>query len=165
MRSRLAHDGPATPPRCPECGGAMKRREGSRGPFLGCVAFPSCRGTRKLHVTAAPADDADLPRDEAPGLTDVLITDLRRAAEHLGVAVDILRRHAPELDRLLPKVTDATGVLPGPTFRSACSGCDVETDVCCFASLRVIWCAACYRAWLRAPDYRQLPLRFDGEPT
>ncbi len=59
-------------------------------------------------------------------------------------------------------MTDARSALPGPTFRSFCSGCDVEADVCYLVQLRVIWCEACYREWLRAPDYRQLPLPFDG---
>ncbi len=90
-------------PTCPECGSAMKRREGTRGPFLGCVTYPACRGTRP--VSAALVEDTDPPRSDAPGATDVLITDLRPAAGHLGAAVDILRRHAPELDRLLPKAS------------------------------------------------------------
>jgi formylglycine-generating enzyme required for sulfatase activity len=31
---------------CPDCGGPMKVRKGTRGVFLGCAAFPKCRGTR-----------------------------------------------------------------------------------------------------------------------
>lgn len=33
---------------CPRCGSPMKKRSGSRGPFLGCTRFPDCRGTRDL---------------------------------------------------------------------------------------------------------------------
>jgi formylglycine-generating enzyme required for sulfatase activity len=32
--------------KCPDCGGPMLLRVGKRGPFLGCAAFPACRGTR-----------------------------------------------------------------------------------------------------------------------
>lgn len=29
---------------CPNCGGNMKSREGSRGPFFGCAKYPACKG-------------------------------------------------------------------------------------------------------------------------
>ncbi len=32
---------------CPECGGAMKLREGRKGFFLGCAKYPKCKGTRE----------------------------------------------------------------------------------------------------------------------
>jgi DNA topoisomerase-1 len=32
---------------CPECGGAMKLRQGRGGYFLGCAKYPKCRGTRQ----------------------------------------------------------------------------------------------------------------------
>jgi DNA topoisomerase I len=32
---------------CPECGGAMKLREGRKGYFLGCSKYPKCKGTRE----------------------------------------------------------------------------------------------------------------------
>ena len=38
--------------RCPLCGAAMARRQGSKGPFWGCRAYPSCRGTRPDEPTA-----------------------------------------------------------------------------------------------------------------
>jgi hypothetical protein len=38
---------------------------------------------------------------EVPGPTGALITDLREAAGHLGRAIELLRRHQPEIDQLL----------------------------------------------------------------
>lgn len=35
-------------PSCPRCHAPMKRRVGSRGPFLGCTGYPKCRATREL---------------------------------------------------------------------------------------------------------------------
>jgi formylglycine-generating enzyme required for sulfatase activity/serine/threonine protein kinase len=34
--------------RCPDCGGPMRRRDGKYGAFLGCVAYPHCKGSREL---------------------------------------------------------------------------------------------------------------------
>jgi DNA topoisomerase-1 len=36
---------------CPDCGAAMKLRQGRKGFFLGCTKYPKCRGTRE-----APSD-------------------------------------------------------------------------------------------------------------
>lgn len=42
--------------RCPKCGGRMVRRNGKFGPFLSCVRFPDCRGTRKVKAKAGPPE-------------------------------------------------------------------------------------------------------------
>ncbi len=34
-------------PKCPECGAPMRLRNGKRGPFWGCSAYPACKGTRE----------------------------------------------------------------------------------------------------------------------
>jgi formylglycine-generating enzyme required for sulfatase activity len=56
---------------CPDCGGPMKVRKGTRGAFLGCAAYPKCRGTRGLPAALreklkadgpAPPVAADLPK-------------------------------------------------------------------------------------------------------
>jgi formylglycine-generating enzyme required for sulfatase activity len=50
---------------CPDCGGPMKLRHGRHGPFLGCAAFPRCRGTRELPPELrerAAAGEAARPR-------------------------------------------------------------------------------------------------------
>ncbi len=52
---------------CPDCGGPMLLRENKHGGvFLGCAAFPRCRGTRKAPPGAreriTPAAGAELPR-------------------------------------------------------------------------------------------------------
>jgi formylglycine-generating enzyme required for sulfatase activity len=62
---------------CPDCGGPMKVRDGKYGRFLGCAAYPHCKGTRELPgargekareaVPAAPAK-VDLPRSVANSL-------------------------------------------------------------------------------------------------
>jgi DNA topoisomerase-1 len=39
---------------CPKCGKPMIRREGSRGPFLGCSAYPKCRGTMPVDEKGEP---------------------------------------------------------------------------------------------------------------
>jgi DNA topoisomerase-1 len=50
---------PAPPPlvtdiACPKCGEMMNLREGKRGPWLGCRAFPKCRGREAF--TKLPED-------------------------------------------------------------------------------------------------------------
>jgi ssDNA-binding Zn-finger/Zn-ribbon topoisomerase 1 len=89
---------------CPQCGGGMQVRRGGRGEFLGCSRYPACRGTSALPIGFAPKPSG--PPQEAPGPTGELISDLRRAAGHLGAAVDILRRRAPQLDALLTAPDD-----------------------------------------------------------
>lgn len=46
--------------RCPECGVAMVKREGRRGPFFGCSRFPLCCGTRPstLHQARSLGEDS-----------------------------------------------------------------------------------------------------------
>jgi DNA topoisomerase-1 len=34
--------------RCPECGNAMRIREGRYGSFYGCTRYPECRGTVRI---------------------------------------------------------------------------------------------------------------------
>jgi ssDNA-binding Zn-finger/Zn-ribbon topoisomerase 1 len=86
----------------------MRTRRGSHGEFLGCVNYPACTGSRSITETpagteaprAAPVKPPTPTRTEVPGPTGVLITDLREAAGHLGRAIDLLRRHQPEIDQL-----------------------------------------------------------------
>ncbi|QDF96070.1 endonuclease [Azoarcus sp. DD4] len=40
----FATEGDWTTPTCPSCGGRMTVRDGKRGAFWGCVAYPQCRG-------------------------------------------------------------------------------------------------------------------------
>ncbi|MGE5294138.1 MAG: topoisomerase DNA-binding C4 zinc finger domain-containing protein [Solirubrobacterales bacterium] len=35
-------------PECPLCSKPMRRRNSTQGPFWGCSAFPSCRGSRPI---------------------------------------------------------------------------------------------------------------------
>lgn len=108
----------ATAPTCDLCASPMRERTGSRGPFWGCIKFPACKGTKRLTSTAparpaasAPIDD-DWPSDPSAPATPSreaageLITDLRKAAGHLGAAIDILRRRGPQLDGLLSDQPD-----------------------------------------------------------
>jgi DNA topoisomerase-1 len=56
LKERLAELLPARPKKevpavevretCPDCGGPMKLRQSRRGWFLGCAAYPKCKGTR-----------------------------------------------------------------------------------------------------------------------
>jgi hypothetical protein len=39
-------------PVCPRCGKSMVKREGSRGAFLGCSGFPTCKGSRSIQEGA-----------------------------------------------------------------------------------------------------------------
>ena len=82
----------------------MVRRQGSRGPFLGCNDYPRCRGSRSLGnagAAAGPRPSPSVPKVETATPSGAFISDLRRAAGHLGAAVDLLRRRGPELDKLL----------------------------------------------------------------
>jgi DNA topoisomerase I len=47
-------------PRCPECGDAMELRESWRGLYLGCVHYPTCKGTLPIKKTRAEP----IPTDE-----------------------------------------------------------------------------------------------------
>jgi DNA topoisomerase-1 len=54
--------------KCPECGRAMVKRFSKRGPFLGCSAYPKCKGTMPLAEAAEAAAPAPRPAAQA---TDV----------------------------------------------------------------------------------------------
>jgi len=49
-----ARSEPASPA-CPECGAAMKKRTSARGPFLGCSAYPKCKGVRQIEEKSMQA--------------------------------------------------------------------------------------------------------------
>jgi len=49
---------------CPKCGNVMNLREGKRGPWLGCRAFPKCRGREAFTKLAEPRQK-ELERDLA----------------------------------------------------------------------------------------------------
>ena len=54
-RERLlafATEGDWTTPTCPSCGERMTARNGSRGPFWGCVAYPKCKGKLPMRASA-----------------------------------------------------------------------------------------------------------------
>lgn len=44
----------ATSPRCPDCGGSMKKRGSSRGDFWSCNLYPACRGTLNIDKDGNP---------------------------------------------------------------------------------------------------------------
>lgn len=44
----VREEGPADAPCCPRCAKPMVMRRSKRGPFWGCVDFPTCRGTRTM---------------------------------------------------------------------------------------------------------------------
>jgi formylglycine-generating enzyme required for sulfatase activity len=46
---------------CPVCNGPMKVRQSKYGPFLGCAAYPRCRGTRRM--PGSGRGSAPVPRD------------------------------------------------------------------------------------------------------
>src|SRR6185312_3889885 len=48
-------------PDCPLCSKKMKVRQGKRGKFYGCAAFPSCRGVRDMIVHVDPSNIKLLP--------------------------------------------------------------------------------------------------------
>lgn len=37
-------------PTCPECQGAMRKRNSSRGTFWGCANYPACKGLRPMET-------------------------------------------------------------------------------------------------------------------
>ncbi len=68
---------------CPDCGGAMKVRMNKHGgSFLGCAAFPSCRGTRPL-----PRELVDPPAAPARGATADRAAAGSRSSTRWGCAV------------------------------------------------------------------------------
>ncbi|HMO52640.1 MAG TPA: four helix bundle suffix domain-containing protein [Kiritimatiellia bacterium] len=38
-------------PACPDCGGPMRQRSSTRGPFWGCARYPECKGLRPIEPT------------------------------------------------------------------------------------------------------------------
>lgn len=53
-RQRLlafATEGDWTTPTCPSCGGRMTARDGKRGAFWGCAAYPQCRGLLPMRTS------------------------------------------------------------------------------------------------------------------
>jgi len=60
---------------CPDCGGPMKVRKGSRGTFLGCAAYPKCRGTRGLPAALREKLKAETPVAPAPADLPKMVTN------------------------------------------------------------------------------------------
>jgi len=48
---------------CEKCGEPMVRREGRRGPFIGCSSFPSCHYTKPVQSAEAPTGGVDHMRE------------------------------------------------------------------------------------------------------
>ena len=44
---------------CPECHSPMVLRQGPRGPFLACSAYPKCRAVRAVDAEGRPIDPPD----------------------------------------------------------------------------------------------------------
>jgi DNA topoisomerase-1 len=44
---------------CPSCGSPMVLRQGSRGYFLACSAYPTCRTARGMDAEGRPVDPKD----------------------------------------------------------------------------------------------------------
>ena len=44
---------------CPNCGSPMVLREGRRGPFLACSAYPKCRTARSVDARGRPVEPPD----------------------------------------------------------------------------------------------------------
>lgn len=89
------------PPKCPDCAHSMRRRDGGRGYFWSCSAFPDCRrtledseGHRSLTVIAdwqPPPEDKVM--EESDVKEDIVLADLSRRdllvyASKKGVPVD-----------------------------------------------------------------------------
>lgn len=74
-------------PACPDCEGPMRQRNGARGAFYGCAAFPRCRGTRQMHEVASGAAGDQPTANEAAGA--------QRDAEHASAAQGWAARKAP----------------------------------------------------------------------
>lgn len=60
-------DAIAAAPCCPACGAPMRTRDGgARGPFWGCVRFPSCRGTRSVDTGSTSTSVKGIPTPARP---------------------------------------------------------------------------------------------------
>lgn len=61
---------PTTPDApCPKCGAPMRTRQGARGAFLGCSAFPNCTGTRSIREAGpGPGAPEATPKRTQPEL-------------------------------------------------------------------------------------------------
>ena len=79
-------------PRCPECKGAMRRRSGIRGEFLGCLRWPDCRGVRQLTEQAPQVKGESEPRTIAASpilmLTQAAVAGLSTRSD-MEDAIDI----------------------------------------------------------------------------
>jgi len=87
------------PDNCPQCDGPMKVRKGSKGPFLSCAKFPTCRGSRPMPQRTAPGPECN-PKFRADGALALAVAmvnnwhnikvadDKRSIAEHSVQMID-----------------------------------------------------------------------------
>lgn len=62
---------PARRPKCPDCAGGMKLRNGKYGKFWGCNNFPNCRGTRNGDYMLSEDNYGSSPVEQ---VKDVVVT-------------------------------------------------------------------------------------------
>src|SRR5207237_1843981 len=58
-KRRLRRRGAMAEHVCDKCGAAMMRREGPRGPFLACSAYPKCRNAKDVDAEGNPVKPID----------------------------------------------------------------------------------------------------------
>jgi DNA topoisomerase-1 len=78
--------------KCEKCGGPMGVKQGRRGPFLGCLAYPKCRSTapipEDLKETVAEILKATAP---AGGSVDLKTIAVDETCEECGGAMTVRR--------------------------------------------------------------------------
>lgn len=95
-------------PRCPVCGGHMRKQRGRRGEFLSCLRFPDCEGKRELE---APIPEVPGERDAktvvispilwltGQAIAGLCSQDFRSIDDVAETAVAVARRTLAELKR------------------------------------------------------------------
>jgi DNA topoisomerase-1 len=75
------------PVSCPKCGGGMSIRSGRRGKFLGCVAYPQCKGTRPISDAIAAGWEPPAPEtldEKCPDCDKPLVLREGRKGKFVG---------------------------------------------------------------------------------
>ena len=103
-------------PKCRLCGGPMKLRHGARGDFWGCMAYPTCRGTRPIDgnqaegnrqlSTAIDGSRVDSYRQQSIAIESTAIDGNRQlSSRQLPTAIDGNRQQS---SRQLPTAIDSS---------------------------------------------------------
>jgi ssDNA-binding Zn-finger/Zn-ribbon topoisomerase 1 len=96
----------AAAPRCPDCGAAMRFRNGKFGEFLGCTNYPKCRGAVPLLVVQPEAVEEPEEKEEVYEPVLDFVRRIRIALEKPEVDFDYKSEEGKRVYHAVHKVYD-----------------------------------------------------------